>query len=169
MLRLSPAKALPAPLHRLLYRMAHGLRRRWWRVRGPRGSSVVVAAFDERGRVLLVRHSYGPPAWTLPGGGIARGERPEAAAARELREELGCTVAGLEELEPAEPHGGRARATQHVMLARLASRPVPDMREIVAVLLAEPAHLPGSCGPRTRRRIARAAAAWRRAAPSQQR
>jgi 8-oxo-dGTP pyrophosphatase MutT (NUDIX family) len=77
---------IPAPLHRVLYRVAHGVRRQWWRVRRPRRSSVVVVAFDERDRVLLVRHSYGRPAWSLPGGGMNRGELPEPDAAREIGE-----------------------------------------------------------------------------------
>ena len=39
--------------------------------------------------ILLVRHSYGPQHWALPGGGLASGEDAEACARRELREELG--------------------------------------------------------------------------------
>ncbi|HEU4651457.1 MAG TPA: NUDIX domain-containing protein, partial [Croceibacterium sp.] len=65
---------IPAPLHRSLYRLAYRTRRAWWRVRRPRHSSVIVMAFDDHGRVLLVRHSYGPRVWSLPGGGFGRGE-----------------------------------------------------------------------------------------------
>src|SRR5690606_8180249 len=57
---------IPAPLHRLLYRIADRLRRQWWKVRRPTRNSVLVIAFDGAGRVLLVRHSYGPPVWALP-------------------------------------------------------------------------------------------------------
>src|SRR5690606_9795473 len=67
---------IPPPLHRLLYRLADRLRRQWWKVRRPTRNSVLVVAFDATGRVLLVRHSYGPPVWALPGGGIDRGENP---------------------------------------------------------------------------------------------
>src|SRR3990167_11439219 len=43
-------------------------------------------------RVVLVSHWYAPWAWTLPGGGVERGETPEQAAIREAREETGFEV-----------------------------------------------------------------------------
>jgi 8-oxo-dGTP pyrophosphatase MutT (NUDIX family) len=161
---------IPAPLHRLLYRAAHAVRRQWWRVRRPRRSSVVVIAFDEAGRVLLVRHSYGRPLWALPGGGMERGELAEQAAAREIGEELGCGVTGLIAIEANERRIAGSLDRQHVFIARLVGRPVPDMREIVAVELADPADLPEPCGRRTRQWIAQAMA-FRGAAeaPSEQR
>jgi 8-oxo-dGTP pyrophosphatase MutT (NUDIX family) len=149
---------IPPWLHRGLYRVAHRARRQWWRVRRPRRSSVNVVVINDDGRVLLVRHSYGPPVWSLPGGGIDRGEDPEKAAMREVREELGCGLAGLTAIDASEERIAGSRDLQHVFAARLEGTPVPDMREIVAVAFADPENLPDSCGRRTRERIAQAVA-----------
>lgn len=160
---------IPAPLHRQLYRLAHRVRRLWWRVRRPRRSSVLVIAFDAHERVLLVRHSYGPAIWSVPGGGIDRGEDAATAAAREFREELGCEVTGLVLVDVAEDRITGSLDRQHLFVARLAGEPVPDMREIVAVALVDPARLPEHCGTRSRRWIAQALAHRAATAQSQQR
>ncbi|MBX0326483.1 NUDIX domain-containing protein [Oscillochloris sp. ZM17-4] len=41
-------------------------------------------------RLLMVRHRSGPTPWSLPGGGVSRGEDLATAALREVREEGGC-------------------------------------------------------------------------------
>jgi 8-oxo-dGTP diphosphatase len=60
----------------------------------PRRRVLVVAALcrDEAGRVLLTQRREDQPMplyWELPGGKLEPGESPEAALAREVREELG--------------------------------------------------------------------------------
>ena len=135
---------IPAPLHRQLYRIADRVRRLWWRVRRPQRSSVLVAVFDDAGRVLLARHSYGAPVWTLLGGGIGRNEDPEHAARREFREELGCALAEARLVTSVtEPDSG-SQDRRYLFVATLAGTPVPDMREIVEIGWFGPGALPAN-------------------------
>ncbi len=69
---------------------AQQLRRAWWFLARPSTRGVQAAAFTAAGKVVLVRHSYAP-GWRLPGGGVKRRETPEAAALRELKEEIGLS------------------------------------------------------------------------------
>jgi ADP-ribose pyrophosphatase YjhB (NUDIX family) len=52
---------------------------------------------DEGGRVLLLRHTLRRGSgWGIPGGFLNAGEQPEAAIRRELREETGLELDGVE-------------------------------------------------------------------------
>jgi len=53
---------------------------------------VFASIFDDTGRILLVRHSYGSRRWALPGGRTEPGESPLAALAREVAEEIACEI-----------------------------------------------------------------------------
>jgi len=133
---------IPAPLHRQLYRIADRLRRVWWRVRKPQRSSVHIVALDDAGRVLLTRHSYGPPLWALVGGGLRRGEDPELAARRELREELRCGIGELRLVTSVtEPDSG-SQDRRYLFAGALTGVPSPDMREIVEIGWFDPNALP---------------------------
>jgi 8-oxo-dGTP pyrophosphatase MutT (NUDIX family) len=44
------------------------------------------------GRIVLVRHWFSPGIWTLPGGGIKKGETPREAGIREVQEEVGYNI-----------------------------------------------------------------------------
>jgi 8-oxo-dGTP diphosphatase len=61
-----------------------------WNNPAPTASVLIL----KRGRVLLVRRAFAPSrgAWDIPGGFIEPGETAEAAARREVREELGIDV-----------------------------------------------------------------------------
>ncbi len=43
-------------------------------------------------KVLVMKSWLGPGDWSLPGGGVHRGEAPELAAIREVEEETGLTI-----------------------------------------------------------------------------
>lgn len=55
--------------------------------------NVGIALFSKRGHVFLGRriNAHGPFQWQMPQGGIDKGESPEAAAFREMEEEIGVS------------------------------------------------------------------------------
>lgn len=118
---------------------------------------------DARGRVLLARRGDGRDLsglWEFPGGKVEPGETPEAALARELREEIGVGIEGLEPLiavPHAYPHKrilldvyrvrrvvGRARGLEDQALAwvpreRLPAYAMPAADRPVVAALLQPA------------------------------
>lgn len=53
--------------------------------------------FDDEGRILLLDHVFRPDSgWGIPGGFLKKGEQPEAALRRELKEEIGIEVEAVE-------------------------------------------------------------------------
>ena len=124
---------IPAPLHRLALRVAYAVRRRYRRIAKPHLFGIAVILRDETGRLLLVRHTYGPQSWALPAGGIGRREDPEAGARREMREELGCELGDMELLRRFDETLGTSPHTGWVFSARPLSPPAPDLREIAAI------------------------------------
>jgi mutator protein MutT len=59
-------------------------------------TSGVKCVIEHDGRWLMIRNSYGPGHWTFPGGAIDRGETPEQAVRREVREEVAISLDGVE-------------------------------------------------------------------------
>jgi 8-oxo-dGTP pyrophosphatase MutT (NUDIX family) len=144
---------IPAPLHRAGLRLAHGIRRRWWRLARVRLQGSRVLAFDPRGQLLLIRHSYGSGNWMLPGGGIARGEDPQAAALRELAEETGLALA-----EPRcfavldEPLYGTINRV-HLFTGTTQGKLEIDGREIIEAAFFAPGNLPDGLSPTLAREL----------------
>jgi ADP-ribose pyrophosphatase YjhB (NUDIX family) len=124
-------RLIPAPLHRVLLRIAPHLRTRWRRwVRRPT-VGVSVIGVDAEERVFLVRHSYGSGRWSLPGGGLGYDEDPHACARREIAEELGCALADLRLAAQFDEtlHGAQHRA--YVFTAGFVGEPRLDGREVI--------------------------------------
>jgi ADP-ribose pyrophosphatase YjhB (NUDIX family) len=122
---------IPAPLHRAMLPMAHRARHHWRRIFRLPVAGVSLVIVDEQDRLLLVRHSYGRPVWALPGGGLGRGEDPEQAARREMREELGCDPLwiGLAGIVRGTISG--APHSAHVFAASITGDFRPDGREVI--------------------------------------
>ena len=66
--------------------------------------SVVAAVIESEGRFFVTQRGYGPwkDGWEFPGGKIEPGENPEAALAREIREELDAEITVGEKLTQVE-------------------------------------------------------------------
>jgi ADP-ribose pyrophosphatase YjhB (NUDIX family) len=111
---------LPVPLQRLGYRLAYNLLRVYWWVFRPR-SSGVKCVLTHQDDVLLVRHTYGPRGWELPGGSMKRGEAAEVTATREMEEELGLSVQGWHALGRIEIVVDRHRDSLYCFQAEVGS------------------------------------------------
>lgn len=70
--------------------------RTYWYIVRPITFGAKVIIVNE-GCVLLVKTTYGYKL-TLPGGGVKKGETPEACAIREAKEEVGITISNLKSL-----------------------------------------------------------------------
>jgi 8-oxo-dGTP pyrophosphatase MutT (NUDIX family) len=145
---------LPASLHRALLPLAHRLRHAWRRWRGVRIAGVSVVITNLTGDVLLLKHSYGPDVWSLPGGGLGRREDPLAAARREVREELGITLSRIEPIGTLDEVLSGSPHTAHLFAGVCDQRPQPDGREVIEARFFPSHSLPEPLGHHTRARIA---------------
>jgi len=91
------------PLMRMAYRGAYTLALGYWFVRRPETAGTLVGVWQGR-KVLLLQNSY-KRVFSLPGGGMHRGESPRETGARELREEVGLSFAPSELREVFEARG----------------------------------------------------------------
>ena len=131
----SPAPTFRDVAWQAVFRAGFPWLRRWWRLRGRKPHGALVAVYVGE-KVLLVRASY-RTAWNFPGGNLRRGETPEAAARRELFEEIGITAA---DLTPVGQAGGRWEGNRdlvHFFELRLDHLPELrlDNREIIGAKL----------------------------------
>jgi 8-oxo-dGTP pyrophosphatase MutT (NUDIX family) len=145
---------LSLKLRRYGYRVAYWALRIWSFVVRPRvrGVKCILTNGD---RVLLVRHTYGPPKWDLPGGTARRGEPPAETARREMAEELGVTIDGLVDLGSFAGRIDRRRDTMHCFHADIDDQELTiDLGEIDEVRWFSPDHLPPNTGRHSRSMVA---------------
>lgn len=98
-----PGSRWRAGAYRVFYALPKVVRRRLVRIIAPTYTvgAVMLVYSPDRTRLLMLRQ---PPGfgWGLPAGLLDRGERPDQAAIRELREETGIDLP-LEAITPASP------------------------------------------------------------------
>jgi ADP-ribose pyrophosphatase YjhB (NUDIX family) len=133
-------------LRRRAYRTAYVVLRVYWFIARPNHRGVKCVLTDG-GRVLLVRHTYGPREWELPGGSLKRREVPAAAAAREMQEELGLRLPQLEDLGQITGRADRRRDVLYCFGADIGSSPLtPEAGEIAFARWFEWGRLPPALG-----------------------
>jgi len=145
---------MPSHANSLPSRLAFGAMMTAKALWAPVALGVHALIVEPGGKVLLARHSY-MKGWSLPGGGVGRGEAPVAALLRELREELGEVRS-----DPPQLVGVFSRragwATNVVMLYRLTNAEVAftSSFEVREILFADPLAPPPGTSAGTRRRLA---------------
>jgi ADP-ribose pyrophosphatase YjhB (NUDIX family) len=113
--------------------------------------TVAAVVVDERGRVLLLKHRFrGGSGWGIPGGFLNRGEQPEEALKRELREEVGLGAADLRLMLVRVVK--TATQVQVIFTCREEGEPEPRSVEVESCDWFDPEDLPREL-PRSQRAI----------------
>lgn len=98
----------------------HGALRVYWFVRQPTavGAQCLITCEEQ---VLLIRHTYGCQLWTVPGGGVQPGEKPEEAICREVDEEVGIGLDSVRSLGLFHGNADYRRDTVYAFTAQASS------------------------------------------------
>jgi 8-oxo-dGTP pyrophosphatase MutT (NUDIX family) len=126
---------------RIALRVGFRLARIWWHLRRPHHEGALVAIYVGQA-LLLVRSSYRDE-WNFPGGSVRPDEVPEAAAQREMEEEIGLSSCPLIPAGSACGIWDGRRDRVHFFELHLDWLPELrlDNREIIAAQLASPEEL----------------------------
>lgn len=137
----TPSTALIDLIWRIVLRVGFRLARLWWHIRRPHHEGALVAIYIGQS-LLLVKSSYRKE-WGFPGGSIHPGETPDAAAQREMQEEIGFSSNTLRAMGSVSGLWDGRRDRVHFFELRLDRAPDLrlDHREIVATRLASPDEL----------------------------
>jgi 8-oxo-dGTP diphosphatase len=140
--RVRPALLIDS-VWRMALRLGFRFARAWWYLRRPRHEGALVAIYVGPA-LLLVKSSYRSE-WNFPGGSVQPGEAPDAAAQREMEEELGLSSYTLLPAGSACGIWDGRRDRVHFFELHLDCLPELrlDNREIIAVHLASPEELQG--------------------------
>jgi ADP-ribose pyrophosphatase YjhB (NUDIX family) len=138
----------------------YALQRLLWRTFRLRTRGVKVMVFDQNGRILLIRNSYGDASlFVLPGGGVGLLEDTERAARREVREEVGCALGALTLVGVYHSEREGKRDSIWLYEAMTNDTPTPDLNEVAEAGFFMLDDLPAKLSPATARRIGERAGA----------
>jgi 8-oxo-dGTP pyrophosphatase MutT (NUDIX family) len=151
---------IPSFLHRAIMRYGHPVRMALLRRLKVTVYGCRIIALDERGRVLLLRQTYGRDLWLSPSGGLKRGEDALATAGRELAEETGCVLRDAREVEEVvEDYYGVPNLVR-IVVGVAEGTAVADQREVREVKWFSRDSLPETLAPTVRTGLDRWIAAW---------
>ncbi|HEX5103245.1 MAG TPA: NUDIX domain-containing protein [Pirellulaceae bacterium] len=125
----------------------------FWRMRRPATLGVRGVVTNERGEVLLVRHTY-TPGWHFPGGGVEKLETCALSLKRELQEEAGIEADGLQLVSVHANHA--FFPNDHVLVFRVTAwrqGKILQRGEIAEICFADPLNLPDGVTAGTKRRL----------------
>ncbi|MGH9942855.1 MAG: NUDIX hydrolase, partial [Pyrinomonadaceae bacterium] len=112
---------------------------------------------DPQGRVLLLKHRYrAGNGWGIPGGFLEKGEQPDEALRRELREEVGLELDTAQLVRARTLRRPRQVELHYLCRAQDAGSAIPQSREIDKAAWFDPYALPPEINVDQRRIIARA-------------
>lgn len=133
--------ALIDSVWRMALRLGFQFARAWWHLRRPRHEGALVAIYVGQD-LLLVKSSYRAE-WNFPGGSVHPGEAPDAAARREVEEEIGLSIGTLIPAGSACGIWDGRRDRVHFFELHLDCLPEMrlDNREVIATHLASPEEL----------------------------
>ncbi|MEL6473966.1 MAG: NUDIX domain-containing protein [Pseudomonadota bacterium] len=133
----------------------------WFRFSRSVTFGVRAIVSNERGEVLVVRHTYVDGLY-LPGGGVERNETAYDAIQRELIEEAGVKILDLPKLFGVYSNHHVFR-NDHVVCFHIQNWQQVEMTsqgEISEVLWIDPEAPPTDCTPGTKRRLKALVAGW---------
>jgi len=112
----------------------------------PKKEGVKVAIFHNK-KLLMVHINYGPKYWTIPGGGVDKGETREEAAQREVKEETGIHIKNLKYIMTYHSKRHFMRSTVYCFAAEAATTNIEpeDPGEIQSVGWFDLDDLPKPC------------------------
>lgn len=131
----------------LIYQYGYPFAKMYWFVRRPTTKGVRCIVRNEN-KLLLIQHTYGSRAFTVPGGGINKNESPIEAVRREVFEEVGLKLETVTILDSIFYNKEYKKDTIYICEANTAQTEIAiDTSEIKKAAWYERSNLPENISP----------------------